>query len=300
MRIEPRVLPIGQERPSSLLVGVGGAGCNAVSVSELERFVVISDSDAEHHGLDVVRVSSSELEIFRTTSPHYLTPELPAVQRLAERIDDNDIVFIFSGMGGETGSHTSPVLAHISRKRAKLVVSVVCTPFSVEGKDRHKHAAEGLGKLALMSDICIVLANDGLAKAAPQMQFRRAFRVMDQVMNFVPNEMRQVLTKGSLRDLKDHFRGCRQCRLGVGIGKGVFAERQAIQEAFESPWFDVPMRDVPICMAMIAIGAGQDHLVEPMVQGLLERLPAASVLYAVRGDPDLQDRVQVTLLIGLR
>lgn len=300
MRTEPRMLLYGQERPSSLLVGVGGAGGNAVSVSELDRFVVLSEGDPDHPGLDTVRVSFSELEIFRTTSPHYLTPELPAVQRLAERIDDNDIVFIFSGMGGETGSHASPVLANISRKRAKLVVSVVCTPFSVEGKDRHKHAAEGLGKLTMMSDLCIVLANDGLAKAAPQMQFRRAFRVMDQVMNFVPNEMRQVLTKESLRELKDHFRGCRQCRMGVGIGKGVFAERQALQEVFDSPWFDIPLKEVPCCLAMIAIGAGQEHLVEPMVQGLYEMLPAASILYAVRGDQDLKDRVQVTVLIGLR
>ncbi|OPY32392.1 MAG: Cell division protein FtsZ 1 [Methanomassiliicoccales archaeon PtaU1.Bin124] len=148
--------------------------------------------------------------------------------------------------------------------------------------------------------MCVVLENDGLAKAAPQMQFRKAFRVMDQVMNFIPEEMKMVLTKESLKDIKEHFRTCRECRLGVGIGKGVYAERQALQEAFESPWFDHRLEESPACLALIATGIGMEHLVEPLLQDLASRMPATSVIYTSRTDPDLQDRVQATVLIGLK
>jgi cell division protein FtsZ len=287
-------------RPSSLLVGVGGAGCNAVAVSEMDRFGLISDRDCEHHRMDVVRISPGELDMFRSTAPHFLTKDLPVVRALLQRIDEKDIIFIFTGLGGETGSHAAPVLANISRRHAKLVVSIVCTPFSVEGRDRHKHASEGLTKLSLTSDICVVLNNDGLAKAAPQMQFRKAFRVMDQVMNFVPNEMHQTLTKESMAEIKEHFRDCRQCRLGVGMGQGVFADRTALQEAFESPWFDTKLEDVPSCLALIATGNGQEYLIEPILKDLSNRVPSASVLYAVRSDPAMGDRVQVTILIGMK
>jgi cell division protein FtsZ len=281
-------------------VGVGGAGCNAVAVSEMNHFGIISDRDREHHDMDIVRITPGELEMFRTTAPHFLTKDLPVVRNIIQRIDDKDIVFIFTGLGGETGSHTAPVLANISKRRAKLVVSIVCTPFSVEGVDRHKHASEGLIKLSLTSDLCVVLDNDGLAKAAPQMQFRKAFRVMDQVMNFVPNEMHQTLTKESLKEIREHFRDCSQCRLGVGIGKGVYADRLALQEAFESPWFDPKLDKMLSCLALFSVGNGQEYLVEPMLKDLSSRVPSATWLYAVRSDPALEDRVQVTLLVGMK
>jgi len=298
MRAAPKSILPGQERPSSLVVGVGRAGCNAVSVSDMARFGIVSETDGGHRDLDIVKVTMGDLEVFRTTAPHLLTADLPIVRRIVQRIDDNDIIFIFSGLGGETGSHTAPVLANISRRHAKLVVSIVCTPFSVEGKDRHKHASEGLEKLSLTSDLCVVLENDGLAKAAPQMQFQKAFRVMDQLMNFVPNEMHEALTKDSLKDVRELFRGCRKVHMGVGIGKGVFADRSALQDAFDSPWFEKKMTKASSCLALFAMGEGQEHLVEPLVDDLSKRLPSASTIYSVRTDAALEDKVQATLLIG--
>lgn len=294
------MLSAGEESPSSLLVGVGGAGCNAVSISELDRFGILSDDDRACYEMDLVRISGQEQGIFRTTAPHLLTIDLPSIKKLTERVRNKDIMFIFAGLGGETGSHTAPVLANISRRQVRLVVSIVCTPFSVEGRDRHSHADEGLAKLSQMSDLCIVLANDGLAKAAPQIQFRKAFRVMDQIMNFIPSELNAVLSKDSLREVREHFKECGQCRLGVGIGSGAYADRRALAEAFESPWFDFDLGDAPVCLAIFAMGENVEHLIEPSLKELSNRLPSASLLYAVRSDNDVADRVQATIILGLR
>ncbi|QLH74418.1 MAG: hypothetical protein HPY73_02435 [Methanomassiliicoccales archaeon] len=300
MRFEPRCLPSGNEKPSVIVVGVGGAGCNAVAASGLERFGIAKKEDCDRRPFEMVKISSTDLEVFRTTSPHLLTKVIPSVGRMSEIVDERDIVFIFVGLGGETGSHTAPVLASISRRQVRMVVSVVCLPFSVEGKDRHKHAAEGLVKLSGLSDICVVLENDGLAKAAPQLQFRKAFRVMDQVMNFVPGEMRQALTTGSLKEVKELFKGCSQCRLGVGMGTGIFADRTAVSEAFASPWFDISMDKVSSCLAMMVTGEDNTDLARSMAYDIANRIPHAPITYAARTDPSMNGKAQVTVLLGSR
>jgi cell division GTPase FtsZ len=292
--------PEGEGRPSVIIAGVGGAGCNAISISTLERFGILLEDQHGPGGMEVVKIDNGELQVFKTTSPHLLTNDLPIVRHLEERLRIHDIVFIFSGLGGETGSHVAPVLASIARRHSGLVVSVVCTPFTVEGNDRKDTAAEGLRRLALLSDMCVVLTNDGLVQVAPQMQFRRAFKVMDQIMGFVPTELGHSLTKAGMRQLREQFRGCRESRLGVGFGQGMFAEKQAVRDAFTSPWFDVGPNSISTCLALFAMPRPEDHLVHDMLEELKGRIPSGKIIYAVRTASELDDRVQATIILGLK
>lgn len=302
MRCEPTMLSSeGEGRPSVIIAGVGGAGCNAISLSTQERFgILLEEQHGPNGGMEVMKITDGELQMFKTTSPLFLTNDIPIVRRLEERMRIHDMVFIFSGLGGETGSHAAPVLASIARRHSGLVVSVVCTPFAVEGSDRKGNASEGLRKLAQLSDICVVLSNDGLVQVAPQMQFRRAFKVMDQIMGFVPVELGQSLTKAGMRQLREQFRGCRESRLGVGFGQGMFAETQAIKDAFTSPWFDNDPNSISVCLALFAMPDPEDYLVHNMLEELRDRVPSGKIIYAVRNAPELKDRVQATMVLGLK
>ncbi len=288
-----------EERPRCVLVGVGGAGCNAISVTDIDRFgVVLEDQRPHAAGVDVLRLRESELAMFRTTAPHLLTHDIPVMRRLLERLQDRELVFIFSGMGGETGTHAAPIVASAARRHARLVVSTVCTPFMVEGQDRQRNADEGLRRLNAMSHLTVVLSNDGLAKVAPYMQFQKAFNVMNQIMGFVPLELSKLLTLDVLKQVKDHFNGCREVRLGVGYGHGVCADSLAISDAFSSPWFDMPWDNVRSALALFAMSEPDERTLIGMAHEVQSRAPFSKVLYTARQDKELGQTVQAMVLLG--
>lgn len=298
--LEPSELSMESEaKPRTLVLGAGGAGWNAISVSKHDRLgVLLEHQHVNGFENDMVRLKEQDLAIFKTTAPHLLTHEVPIIDSLMRRIRGHDLIFIFSGLGGETGSYSAPVLASLARRLAHLVVSVVCTPFTVEGHDRQGVASAALSKLNQLCDATVVLANDGLAKVAPNMQFRKAFSVMDQIMNFVPAEMAQALDLASLPKVRSHFNPCRELRLGVGYGRGVYADDVAVNDAFTSPWFDVDLEQVSSALALFAMPEPDPYLARNMAKEVQRRLPHAKVLYAFRQEPELQGTVQATVLLS--
>ena len=101
----------------------------------------------------------------RTLDPKYAhTLNLEWLENLKEHVDRPDIVFIFVGLGGETGSYVSPLVASACQKVARLVVVSASEPFSVEGTDRRSVAQEGRLRLQSCCDIPIIYSNDPLSK----------------------------------------------------------------------------------------------------------------------------------------
>jgi hypothetical protein len=75
--------------------------------------------------------------------------------------------FLFSGMGGGTGSGAAPVVAEISREEGALTVGIVTKPFGFEGRRRMKQAVEAIERLRDNVDTVIVVSNDRLLEIIP-------------------------------------------------------------------------------------------------------------------------------------
>src|SRR5471032_3383798 len=154
------------------VVGVGGAGTNAVS-----RMV-----DAGLRGVEFIAANtdaqslqSSEADIkFNIGSD--LTQGLGAGanpetgfgaasesrDELKESLKGADMVFVTAGEGGGTGTGGAPIVAEISRELEALTVGVVTRPFSFEGRRRSSQAEVGISELAEKVDTLIVIENDRL------------------------------------------------------------------------------------------------------------------------------------------
>src|SRR5512134_3015351 len=195
---EDKNLPLAfDERPVTgaciKVVGVGGAGCNAVN-RMIEAGIGGVDFVAANTDLQALRLSRASI---RVQLGGKLTKGLGAgsnpevgkqaaledTEKIIEILEGADMVFITAGLGGGTGTGAAPVIASLAKELNALTVAVVTRPFGFEGPRRMKQAEKGLADLAASVDTVISIPNDKLLELAPKgTSFMDAFRVADDVL----------------------------------------------------------------------------------------------------------------------
>jgi cell division protein FtsZ len=304
--MSPDVLRLGsaetKTRPRIKVVGIGGAGCNIVSDSSLEAIGVCKADE----GMGEVRVqkkcvlTKEHVRLFRTTSPQMFSTIGGNLKNgMFSSIGEADIMFLFTGLGGETGSSVTPALANISRKHCKLVIVSAAIPFSVEGGERKHLAASSMDRVIEHSDLVISYNNDSLLKIAPNLPLRKAFSAMDIIMMAPVVELANALTVEDLVQIRSDFGACKLVRAGIGIGGGNDRELRAVEEAFTSPWFDFDLSTVKSALVIASSEDMDERLAEKIVKDVTYRIPNARVRYASREDRELGDKVRVVLLLGV-
>lgn len=303
--MSPDILRLGsgetKTRPRIKVVGIGGAGCNIVADSQLDAVGVCKADE----GMTEVRVQKKcvltreHVKLFRTTSPQ-MFPAIGGNLRsgMFSSIGEADIMFLFTGLGGETGSNVTPALANISRRHCKLVVVSAAIPFSVEGGERKHLAAASLDRVLEHSDMVISYSNDSLLKIAPNLPLRKAFSAMDIIMMAPVVELAGALTVEDLVQIRSDFGSCKHVRAGIGIAGGGDRELRAVEEAFSSPWFDFDLASVRSALVIAAAEVMDERLADKIAKDVSYRLPNARVRFASRTDPELGDKVRVVLLLG--
>lgn len=282
-------------------MGVGGAGCNAVASSSFESVSICTA--AEHfkrlRTSRRVLLRSEELLFMRDTPVQTLASiDYEWKDRVAEEIGEADMIFVFTGLGGETGSFVTPVVSQICRKLSKMVIASVALPFSVEGIQRKRVALGSLAHAVRTSDLAITYPNDSLLRIAPNLPIMNAFGVMDAIMMMPPEEIEKVVTVEDLPILRAMFLPGKHARLGIGAGKGESRELIAVQEAFASPWFDFDLGGVGAALVIVSCADPDQRMLDRILDDVALRVPNARIGCAGRTDPSLGDKVRVTVLLG--
>jgi cell division protein FtsZ len=158
------------------LLGVGGAGSNAVDrlkMEDLER-LQLAVINTDHQALSSSPVQEKVLIGMSVTRGLGAggDPELGREaaeadrEKIAQVVKGCDLIFLIAGMGGGTGGGASPVVAEVAAESGALVIAFVTLPFSFEGGRRLKQAEEGLAALRKVCDAVIPLPNDILLQEA--------------------------------------------------------------------------------------------------------------------------------------
>ncbi|HUL54180.1 MAG TPA: cell division protein FtsZ [Opitutaceae bacterium] len=152
------------------LVGVGGAGSNAIdrlkmeNLARLQLAVINTDLQALSSSpvQDKVLIGGSVTRGLGAGGDPELGREAAEADRekIAAVVADCDLVFLLAGMGGGTGSGATPVVAEVATEQGALVIAFVTMPFSFEGGRRLKQAEEGLATLRRVCDAVVPLSND--------------------------------------------------------------------------------------------------------------------------------------------
>lgn len=233
------------------VIGVGGGGCNAVArmmsagLTGVDFYVVNTDVQA----LNVSPVPNKIAIGGKMTNGLGAgsDPEkgrqaaLDDTNRLVEILEDADMVFLTSGLGGGTGTGATPVVASLAKELGALTVAIVTMPFKFEGPKRIRQAERGLSDLAETVDTVISIPNDRLMKLAPKgTSFLEAFKMADDVLRQAVQGISEImLTPGIINrdfsDIKAIMSGMGHAMMGTATASGENAAVEAARAAISSP-----------------------------------------------------------------
>ena len=180
-------------QPVTKVIGVGGAGNNAVNNMinyGLEGVdFIVANTDAQSLSLSPCTTkiqlgASITSGLGAGSSPEtgrYAAQE--SIEEITEALKDSNIVFITAGMGGGTGTGAAPVIAQCAKEMGIITVGVVTKPFKFEGQERSRSAEQGIAELKEYVDTLIVVSNQNLFRVATQdTSFTEAFKMADNVL----------------------------------------------------------------------------------------------------------------------
>ncbi len=297
------------------VIGVGGAGCNAVNnmiAAGLQgvEFVVantdaqsLAGSSAEHR----VQLGANLTEGLGAGS----RPEIgeaaaeEAIEELRSHIAGSHMVFIAAGMGGGTGTGAATVIARAARELGILTVGVVCKPFQFEGARRMRIADAGVQSLRQYVDTLIVIPNQNLFRVANERTtFAEAFVLADQVLySGVACIVELVLKEGLINldfaDVKTVLSGMGTAMMGTGEATGDRRAILAAEEAIANPLLD----DVTLKGArgvLLSIVGGRDmtlYEVDEAASRVRQEVdPDANIIIGATFDDNLGDRIRVSIV----
>jgi len=186
---------IYKEKCKVSVLGIGGAGCNAVdgmfkssrNVQGIHLFAVNTDAQALKKTL-----CNSRIQIGVETTRGLGAGSVPQIGRksaeenlttVMDHVKDSQMLFLAAGMGGGTGTGAAPIIGSEARKMGILTVGVITTPFAFEGTRRQKIAGEGLRELEKAVDTLIVVPNENILNISTKATtVNEAFKVADDVL----------------------------------------------------------------------------------------------------------------------
>ncbi len=299
------------------LVGVGGAGSNAVdrlkmeSLTRLQLAVVNTDyqalasspvQDKVLIGMNVTRGlgAGGDPELGREAAESDR-------EKISAVVKDCDLVFLIAGMGGGTGSGAAPVVAEIAAETGALVIAFVTMPFSFEGGRRLKQAEEGLRALRQVCDAVIPLPNDVLLQEGTDKEtVLDSFARADEWIGRGVKSIWAMLFKTGLINLD--FATLRQAfqqrggktLFGLGEGQGENAAADAVASLKLCPLLHTPEFSRKADRLLVNIIGGAD-LTLPKVNELMTAITEqfgrdSHIIMGAVIDEDLAGRVEVCVL----
>ena len=241
-------------RPRITVVGVGGAGCNAVNnminanLEGVDFLVANTDGQALANSL-----SSRKIQLGSAITQGLGAGSKPEIGRLAAEeslqdvmgeLADCNMVFITAGMGGGTGTGAAPVIARAARERGILTVAVITKPFEFEGQRRMKQADDGIEELQAYVDTLIVIPNQNLFRLANERTtFADAFHMADAVLHQGVCGVTDLMIKpGQINldfaDIRAVMGEMGKAMMGTGEASGDARATQAAEAAINNPLLD--------------------------------------------------------------
>ncbi len=240
-----------------LVVGVGGAGNNAVN-----RMIEEEITGVDFMGVNTDKQWLSNCKATTLQIGEKLTKGLGAGARpevgekaaeesydeLQQAIRSYNMVFVTCGMGGGTGTGAAPVIAKIAKDMGILTVGVVTKPFHFEAKTRMNNALGGIEKLKENVDTLIVIPNQKILDIVDRRTtMPEAFKRADEVLQQAVRGITDLINVPSLinldfADIQTVMRGKGVAHIGIGVGKGDDKAKEAIVAAVESPLLETTIK----------------------------------------------------------
>ncbi len=297
------------------VIGVGGAGCNAVNtmikqgLRNVDYIVANTDSQALNASLADAKIQLGE-KITKGLGAGS-RPEVGKESALAEKevlreiLAGADMVFVTAGMGGGTGTGAAPVIAGIAKEMGILTVAVVTKPFSFEGKKRKRQALEGLSELEDNVDSLLVIPNEKLLDiAGEELSLVETFQRADEVLVHAVQGISDLINNTGLinadfADVSTVMSGKGMALMGTGIAAGPDRAIQAATAAISSPLLEDITIDGATGIIINISGSGTltTHETNRAVSLIMEAADEeAEIIFGTVIDENMGDDLKVTVI----
>ncbi|CCI39333.1 unnamed protein product [Albugo candida] len=302
--------------PRIIVVGVGGAGGNAVN-NMIARGLqgvdfMVCNTDAQH--------LQTTLTENRVQMGPKLTgglgcganPELgreaaeAAINEILERIDGFNMMFVTAGMGGGTGTGAAPVIARAAMDAGILTVGVVTKPFRFEGTHRGKLAESGLLELKQSVDSLIVIPNQNLFNVSTaQTSLMDAFRLADDVLLAGVKNISDLMVMPGLinldfADIQSVMSNMGIAMMGSGEAEGENRALLAAEAALANPLLgDISIKDAKGMLVNITGGSDLtlfevDEAAERVTREIED--PHANIIFGSSFDESLNGKLRTSIV----
>lgn len=301
------------------VIGVGGGGGNMLNhmiaeyaPTNIDLIVANTDLQALDRSLAHTKIQIGEKKTKGLGAG--MKPETgreaaqESYEELKSVLEDSDIVFIATGLGGGTGTGASPVVAQAAKEMGAITVAVVTMPFNFEGNKRRKLADLGLSELRKESDSIVVIPNEKLLDIIDRKAgIKESFKMVDNVLSRAVNGMCTVILDSGKSDINIDFADVKtvmehrgMALMGMGVATGDESAQEATKNAIQSPLLnnisidgalgiiihfkmhpDCPLSDIDEALTMVRTAADED----------------ADIIFGTTTDENMTDnKVEVTII----
>ena len=310
-----RLHHVDELKPRIMVIGVGGAGGNAVNNmirSHLEgvEFVVMNtDAQALSQSLTDRRIqlgvkitqglgAGSVPDIGRAATEESL-------EAVENEIEGCNMVFIACGEGGGTGTGSAPVVAKAAREKGILTVGVITKPFHFEGAHRMKAADNGIEELQKYVDTLIIIPNQNLFRVANEnTTFSDAFKMADDVLYAGVRGITDLMIMPGLinldfADVRSVMSEMGKAMMGTGEAEGEGRAIAAAEAAIANPLLDdISMRGAK--GVLISVTGGLDMTlfeVDEAANRIRDEIESeANIIFGSTFDESLNGKIRVAVV----
>ena len=315
MTINVNVPELRELKPRILVLGVGGAGGNAINgmieagLRGVEFVAVNTDAqDLKMNKADAKIQLGSNLTKGLGAGAKTDIGQASADESLNEIINfiqGSNMVFITAGMGGGTGTGASHVIARAAKELNILTVGVVTLPFLYEGPSRMRRAIQGLEELKKHVDTNIVIPNQNLFKVASEKTtFEESFELSNRVLKQGVQSVTDLMVRPGLinldfADVETVMSGIGKAMMGTGEAEGEKRASDAADTALKNPLIDEYSLKGAKGL-LINITGGKDltlfEVDEAVNKVRAEVDPEAELIIGAITDPDMEGKMRVSIV----
>ncbi len=302
-------------KPRILVIGVGGAGGNAINAMinagmEGVEFVAVNTDaqDLKMSKADAkIQIGMNLTKGLGAGAKHDIGQAAAdeSLNEIVNYIQGSNMVFIASGMGGGTGTGASHVIAKAAREMNILTVGVTTLPFSYEGPKRMRRAKSGLEELKKHLDTTIVVPNQNLFKIADEATgFEESFSLSNDVLKHGVQSITDLMVRPGMinldfADVETVMSSSGKAMMGTGEADGENRAMAATELALNNPLIDEYTLQGAKGLLVNITGGSDIKLFE--VDAVVNKIraevdPEAELIFGAIKDENMNGKIRVSIV----
>ena len=298
------------------VIGVGGGGCNCVKrmlrhgVPGVTFAMVNTDIKAlemDDPTVDVIQIGEKETRGWGAGGDYKAGARAAeeSSAQLRRALSNSELVFVTAGMGGGTGTGAAPYVAYLAKELGALVVGVITTPFTFEGRRRLGQAVAGVDRLRPYVDNLIMIHNDRLLTYvnhdAPMVE---AFRTADEVVTQGIMSVSELINvpqeiNVDFADVRSIMKNTGGALMAIGRGYGNTGPVEAARQAIANPLLNLSIEKAKGVLFMVKGGPegltlGGVNAAGQLIADTVRK--DANIFFGMGVDESMGDEVRLTLI----